>query len=191
MSVYFIIHRDPHRGPDSPVPVKIGTAGDVRGRLSGMQTGNPVPLELAGWADGDEKEEAYLHEQFASSHIRGEWYALCADLEALIGLTDRDPGVLVRITERRLPVASVLGRGPGVRGIVAILDHIDIERLERRTGLDSGLVRRWAAGEKVGKEADGELRGSAVALGLKVFEEERRRKRRIQLPQLLGLGGAT
>ena len=57
-------------------PVKIGTAQNIEQRLSALQTGNPRELHLIGILPEGHKQEQELHTQFASCHIRGEWFAL-------------------------------------------------------------------------------------------------------------------
>lgn len=173
-SVYFIAHMDPLRASRAPVPVKIGVATHVESRLSGMQTGNPVPLELLGWGHGDEEEEQYLHEQFKAFHIRGEWFALNPALEGLIDEAKRDPHVLERLARCRSRVADPGRKALKVRsrlgayGPLVSLDYIDIERLESRTFIDESVIRKWAEGDSVGKSADLELRDAAAALGIPV-----------------------
>lgn len=67
--VYFLQHGD--RGP-----VKIGytTEGHLAGRMSAMQTGNPVTLHLRRTSPGTRKTERLLHRFFADLHVKGEWF---------------------------------------------------------------------------------------------------------------------
>ncbi len=57
--------------------LKIGKADNVRKRLSGLQTGSPLKLELLAVAPGGLPEEVYFHESFAAHRRRGEWFELC------------------------------------------------------------------------------------------------------------------
>jgi len=58
---------------------KIGlTTGDVKARLSGMQTNCPYPLKLIISADKKDYErvEAKLHEWLREFNVSGEWFIL-------------------------------------------------------------------------------------------------------------------
>jgi hypothetical protein len=67
MPVYFI--RAGEGGP-----VKIGTAIDVRARFSTLQTGHYERLTLIRQVEGAEAQERWLHAQFDTLRIRGEWF---------------------------------------------------------------------------------------------------------------------
>jgi hypothetical protein len=77
MSVYFITAREVGR-------VKIGCGYDPWDRLERLKTGSPVELALEAVIDGSYDEERELHRQFAGHRIRGEWFNLCPEIEALI-----------------------------------------------------------------------------------------------------------
>jgi hypothetical protein len=68
--------------------VKIGVTEDriicVYKRLTIMQTGCPLRLELVGTEDGHKAEEAVLHARFAPARIHGEWYRLTDELRAYV-----------------------------------------------------------------------------------------------------------
>jgi hypothetical protein len=55
-------------------PIKIGTAKDVRSRLSGIQTSNYDALKVLGVMRGGSELEASLHRQFSHYRLRGEWF---------------------------------------------------------------------------------------------------------------------
>lgn len=55
-------------------PIKIGTAKDLRMRLSSLQIGCPYELRLLGAREGDMLTESELHRRFARYRIRGEWF---------------------------------------------------------------------------------------------------------------------
>lgn len=55
-------------------PVKIGKAKNVRYRLSGLQTGSPVELELLGVMIGRPNLERALHSRFERYRKHGEWF---------------------------------------------------------------------------------------------------------------------
>jgi hypothetical protein len=77
--IYFI------RCPDAGA-IKIGTAYGILARafarLSTMQSGCPLDLELVAVIDGGGREEAELHQRFAALRIRGEWFRYEGDLKA-------------------------------------------------------------------------------------------------------------
>ena len=53
-------------------PVKIGIAGDVMGRLAGLQIAQPEKLKIIRLIRGN--GESALHHHFAKNRIRGEWF---------------------------------------------------------------------------------------------------------------------
>jgi hypothetical protein len=66
--------------------VKIGTAGDCNARMSSLQIGCPLKMELL-WeraADNAFGVERALHERFSAQRIRGEWFNLGLDPVPLI-----------------------------------------------------------------------------------------------------------
>lgn len=59
---------------------KIGKADDVRKRLTSLQIGSPLPLQLVDTLQDDSgRLEAALHQWFASKRIRGEWFRITPD----------------------------------------------------------------------------------------------------------------
>lgn len=64
--------------------VKIGFAKDPWNRLRNIQTGCSTDLELAGVMPGEAADERVLHRQFASYHVRGEWFAETGELAAYV-----------------------------------------------------------------------------------------------------------
>lgn len=64
--------------------VKIGTARDVRDRLSALQVGCPYELSLWGTLRGGHRAEQALHMAFRSYRIRGEWFSLDATARAAL-----------------------------------------------------------------------------------------------------------
>lgn len=68
--------------------VKIGITKDyvyyVYKRLTVMQTGCPLRLELVGTEEGYKDEEAVLHARFAPARIHGEWYRMTDELRAYV-----------------------------------------------------------------------------------------------------------
>lgn len=69
--------------------VKIGytTIKGLKKRLETLQIGTPYELKLLGATWGDKKVEKLIHEQFHSSHIRGEWFHYTKELEDFIAET--------------------------------------------------------------------------------------------------------
>lgn len=68
---------------------KIGIANDVRARLSTLQVGNPVKIEIvAHYRIADSKNiEALIHGLLSSKNIRGEWFELSkTELDGLLGV---------------------------------------------------------------------------------------------------------
>ena len=65
--VYFI-----QMGPNGPI--KIGSAVNVKRRLSVLQVGNPEPLRVIATLFGNVGFEKRLHRQFQIDKIREEWF---------------------------------------------------------------------------------------------------------------------
>lgn len=64
-------------GTADALKVKIGyTAGRLERRLSEIQVGCPLPLEILWWTEAGPGFEAALHRIFARQRLRGEWFAL-------------------------------------------------------------------------------------------------------------------
>jgi len=62
-------------------PVKIGRAGNIRSRMTKMQTDSAASLLLLGSSsDLDEKE---LHGRFADHRVHGEWFVPAPEILAL------------------------------------------------------------------------------------------------------------
>lgn len=75
--IYFILDRD-------AALVKIGHAIDPWRRLSQIQVSNPSKLEIVAVQGGGPVEEAQLHDRFAASHFRGEWFRFDPELQAFV-----------------------------------------------------------------------------------------------------------
>jgi transcriptional regulator with XRE-family HTH domain len=87
MSVYFI----ETIGADA---VKIGQAIDPRSRLVELQSSNHLPLRLIKTVDGSYDVERALHERFAASRIRGEWYRLSEISDQVADLAGSEVGII-------------------------------------------------------------------------------------------------
>lgn len=61
--------------------IKIGfTKGSVRKRLSNVQSSSPDSIRILLSMHGDRLQEKSLHDRFAASHVRGEWFKPSPDL---------------------------------------------------------------------------------------------------------------
>lgn len=54
--------------------IKIGKSKEPQKRLSGLQTGSPIPLTIIALADGGALREAAYHMQFEGHRRHGEWF---------------------------------------------------------------------------------------------------------------------
>lgn len=63
--VYFVLWGD---------RVKIGVAKDVKKRMSALKVSCPEHLELVHVMKGGRRLEAFFHQRFALSRLRGEWF---------------------------------------------------------------------------------------------------------------------
>jgi len=64
--------------------VKIGSAYDVRARLTILRTSTPDNLRLIGTVVGDNTTEREMHKRFSEYRIRGEWFKMEGELAAFI-----------------------------------------------------------------------------------------------------------
>ena len=64
--------------------VKIGTTINLSKRLSALSTSSPMELELLAYMPGGPVLEAALHKMFAMSRMRGEWFSINPQPQALI-----------------------------------------------------------------------------------------------------------
>lgn len=64
--------------------IKIGTTTNMQRRFSEIKTGCPDELVLLGITKGDANIERQIHEKFADSRVRGEWFAPSDDLASFI-----------------------------------------------------------------------------------------------------------
>lgn len=55
-------------------PIKIGFASDVRKRLRALQTASAQQLRIIGTIDGQLRDEAAMHKQWAHLRMGGEWF---------------------------------------------------------------------------------------------------------------------
>lgn len=69
-------------GPSGPV--KIGTTGDLKKRLAGLQTSAPEDLILLDVIPGGREKEAALHAQFQHLRMRGEWFVPGSEIFAFL-----------------------------------------------------------------------------------------------------------
>jgi hypothetical protein len=78
--VYFV-------GASGSPYVKIGfcKSGGIKGRLATLQIGCPLELRLLGLVSGCGRDhEQTLHNRFAATRHRGEWFLLTPEIEAVI-----------------------------------------------------------------------------------------------------------
>lgn len=64
--------------------VKIGMASNARRRLAAIQVHHPKPLHLLATITGGRPLERDIHERFAESRTRGEWFRITPELKAYI-----------------------------------------------------------------------------------------------------------
>jgi hypothetical protein len=72
-------------------PVKIGLAKDVAKRVQGLQTAQPVKLNILRVLDGGADIEGALHQKFAHLRSAGEWFTFSEDMLGDLGLSDLPP----------------------------------------------------------------------------------------------------
>lgn len=90
--VYFI------RSEGGVGPVKIGCAANPVKRLTQLQAASPAKLEIVASAEGGFDAERYLHRQFSSQRLHGEWFDVTAELCAVI-VYARENGKILPLPE--------------------------------------------------------------------------------------------
>lgn len=80
--VYFL--RAEHSGN-----IKIGCTGNLERRLATLAGASSEPVAVIGTVAGGTALEAHLHDLFAASRLRGEWFAATPDLVAYIDRVKR------------------------------------------------------------------------------------------------------
>lgn len=110
--VYFIVCIDAPR-------CKIGfTKGCAQRRLKSLQTGSASELALVAMHPGTTDTERLLHEKFADSRLRGEWFEITDELRAYLVVT----------TWSMLEYSLRYGRKPEpwmIEGTIATLENLD------------------------------------------------------------------
>lgn len=54
--------------------VKAGFSGNLRGRVSALMVGSPIPLAIIGFTDGSRRIEQIIHLALDESRSHGEWF---------------------------------------------------------------------------------------------------------------------
>jgi hypothetical protein len=72
--------------------VKIGVSTTPEKRLAGLQTSSPNKLVFLAVAEGDEKKEKELHQQFKKYRKSGEWFELSTEIKQLIDALNSEFG---------------------------------------------------------------------------------------------------
>ena len=75
--IYFVTARDLG-------VVKIGFAQKPQERFHTIQSHSPISLNLERVMVGSIEDEAELHSRFAAHRMRGEWFSLAPEIEALM-----------------------------------------------------------------------------------------------------------
>ena len=97
---------------DPETPIKVGTAGNPKARIAGMQTGNPQILRLLNALPGSEALEFNLHQRMPDARIRGEWFG-GPKAEELIDFTTELAAWMVETFERTDEIPDPLTFGDG------------------------------------------------------------------------------
>lgn len=66
-------------------PIKIGFTTDLATRLTMLQTGSPLPLEVVAVDQGTRGNERFLHRALKSYRTHGEWFTRSDLVMSLVG----------------------------------------------------------------------------------------------------------
>jgi hypothetical protein len=73
--------------------VKIGFTASQKSlikRIKGIQTGNPIKLQVESTFSGSRLKERYLHDQCKARHMSGEWFRLTKEEAKRLAIKYRD-----------------------------------------------------------------------------------------------------
>ncbi len=70
-------------------PIKIGSSGNPKSRLIGIQTGSFQQLRILAVCPGGTEQERAYHHRYADQRLQGEWFARTPTLEAEIASLSR------------------------------------------------------------------------------------------------------
>jgi len=113
--VYFI--------QDSSGFVKIGWTKNLKRRFSALRTGNPSVLTVIRTLEGYRALEIWLHEQFSTYRVRGEWFRFD---ERMLTITPPDvfpsKGNVKQLPVRQVmePATSIIEKLGGVSKVIEI-----------------------------------------------------------------------
>ena len=135
--------------------VKIGTATDVRARLSQLQVGCPEKLTIIRVLDGGAPTEAWLHRRFADCRLSGEWFYFKAAMLTVVP-PDELPVRAVHRPRLTLTLHEIInqadafdvGAGPRAKLLSIIARSTDDDA---HTILE--LLREFVAARRTGKAA--------------------------------------
>lgn len=122
--------------------IKIGSASNVKLRLSQLKTGAGRPLTLIASVAGSYSMEAALHKKLKQFRLEGEWYRDCSEVRAaaqnclnnFMAPVRNDAG-RVSGNKRFGAVAKVLWPGKTAAHIAVI------------AGVEERTAKRWLSGE--------------------------------------------
>lgn len=143
--VYFLAAWDVNR-------VKIGTT-TRRGlprRLHHLITASPIELKLLGYQDGGRRLERWLHEEFASARVGGEWFDMTPEIIRHVeeNTTNERPSVPQKgrdggpkkLRKRRQPLASTIDHVDGSAVVKLKVSADDAAMLYRMHGCRKTVV---------------------------------------------------
>lgn len=117
--------------------VKIGSSCDIARRMRSLPAGAVRPDDvsagasviLAGWCEGDVRDERALHHRFAEWRLRGEYFTFSEPLREWIATLRRDEPPVV-LTGRRVRRRILMTRvsADGLAYIDALADEMHADR---------------------------------------------------------------
>ncbi len=132
---------------------KIGIARNVVTRISGMQTGNPFPIDLVFETPCllAAQRERFWHNEFRHVHHSGEWFRLSdADVKRIKKEESRRNRHVGSMEENTEFIRELLGEGyispleslERSRHATMTPEEIEAEEAEREAGIAASLHRR-------------------------------------------------
>lgn len=112
--------------PELPGRFKLGRSADPQRRLADLQSGSPMPLEIAcQWGEETGVTEKALHAAFADRRLHNEWFAVSGDELAVVAVDRGRLAVLMELPTREL--GRVLAITHKSRASDAILRLLELE----------------------------------------------------------------
>jgi len=140
--------------------VKIGCTNNIFKRLSSLQVGSPLKLDILGLISGGKNEEKALHEKYREYNSNGEWFYLTEEIMNHVNSLDRTLMWENGLEEEPFTVISKIQKARYETG------HT-LESLSKKLGITKQSVQELELRELKGGVTLGKMIEYANAMGMK------------------------